>query len=38
MLAFAEAVTTVTTSRSAHQVVKGSREKVRANTKRLKRR
>jgi hypothetical protein len=38
MLAFAEAATTMATGGSAHQVVKGYRKKVRANTKRLKRR
>ncbi len=38
MLAFAEAATTVATGGSAHKVVKGYRKKVRANTKRLKRR
>ncbi len=38
MLAFAEAAATVATGGSAHQVVKGYRKKVRANTKRLKRR
>ncbi len=38
MLAFAEAAATVATGGSAHQVVKGYRKKVRANTRRLKRR
>ena len=34
MLAFVEATATVATGGSAHQVVKGYREEVRANTKR----
>jgi hypothetical protein len=34
MLAFAEAAATVATGGSAHQVVKGYRKKVRANTER----
>ena len=38
MLAFTEAAATVATGGSAHKVVKGYRKKVRANTKRLKRR
>ncbi len=38
MLAFAEAATIVATGGSPHQVVKGYRKKVRANTRRLKRR
>ncbi len=38
MLALAEATATVATGGSAHQVVKGYRKKVRANTRRLKRR
>ncbi len=38
MLAFAEAATIVATGASPHQVVKGYRKKVRANTRRLKRR
>jgi hypothetical protein len=38
MLALAEAAATVTTGGSAHKVVKGYRKKVRANTKRLRRR
>ena len=38
MLALAEAAATVATGGSPHQVVKNYRKKVRANTKRLKRR
>ncbi len=38
MLAVAEAAATMATGGSAHTVVRGYRKKVRANTKRLKRR
>ena len=38
MLAFAEAAATMARGGSAHRVVRGYRKKVRANTKRLKRR
>jgi hypothetical protein len=37
LLALAEAATTVATGGSPHQVVRGYRKKVRANTKRLRR-
>jgi hypothetical protein len=37
MLALTEAATTMVTGGSVHQVVKGYRKKVRANTKRLRR-
>ena len=37
-LAFAQVATTMTLGGSAHQVVKGYRKKVQANTKRLERR
>ena len=37
MLAFAQAATTMTLGGSAHQVVKGYRKKVQANSRRLKR-
>ena len=37
MLAFTEAMTTVATGGSAHKVVRGSRRRVRANVKRLRR-
>jgi hypothetical protein len=38
LLAFVEAAATIATGGSVHKVVKGYRKKVRANTKRLKRR